>query len=102
MFWDIDGNQHFSSPEEAHIYSGLKRAHGVEKIVKTFWYCALLSGILMVLAFLTLMATGIFFARYFRRQWPDTRPFGLHMWFHVRQYTMENIFQFHSTAKIRH
>uniref|UniRef100_A0A914EA85 Cytochrome b561 domain-containing protein n=1 Tax=Acrobeloides nanus TaxID=290746 RepID=A0A914EA85_9BILA len=42
-------------------------------------------GLLMVIAWLFLLAIGIFSARYMRELWPTTTPMGLKIWFHIHR-----------------
>lgn len=37
----------------------------------------------MLIGWMTLVPSAISSARYLREQWPETKPFGLQIWFHV-------------------
>jgi hypothetical protein len=82
----------------------LVKAHGKNWLCATLpWAVALssYSGIMMMLAWFIFVATAIMFARYFKGHWPNTKPMGLLLWFHVRIF-VQNLstisgFQFHRT-----
>lgn len=42
-----------------------------------------ISGILMVVGWVWLIPSAVAAARYLREHWPENRPFGLKIWFHV-------------------
>lgn len=39
----------------------------------------------MVIAWLLLASTGILFARYYKHIFPNTKPFGIQIWFHIHR-----------------
>ncbi|EFO25902.2 hypothetical protein LOAG_02587 [Loa loa] len=45
----------------------------------------LLHGILMLVGWMSLIPSGIAAARYLREHWPETKPFGLKIWFHIHR-----------------
>uniref|UniRef100_A0AAF5Q005 Cytochrome b561 domain-containing protein n=1 Tax=Wuchereria bancrofti TaxID=6293 RepID=A0AAF5Q005_WUCBA len=47
----------------------------------------ILHGILMLVGWMWLIPSAIAAARYLREYWPETRPFGLKIWFHIHRTT---------------
>uniref|UniRef100_A0A0N5ATC6 ascorbate ferrireductase (transmembrane) n=1 Tax=Syphacia muris TaxID=451379 RepID=A0A0N5ATC6_9BILA len=56
-------------------------------------------GILMCFAWIIFLSTGIIFGRYMRDHWPNSRIFGLMLWYHVNFYIILAA-QFYTTNNV--